>query len=1690
MDVMDPEVLNKILEATFNGRKMDISWTSEAGNHQHSFRIAGIQRGNSPGNLRLAWDGKPVKVDLSGELDIPVPATDFFGKLSERIDAGAERSLIIYFSDPLDPGQDIRGLVSTGKESLVSYLIQANILKVFFSEAFDDELRLTVHPGLMNAAGKKLGQGFEITEPAGTFASLKPRIKAVSTGNILPTSQGLIFPFEAVNVKAVRLTVIKIFESNIGQFLQENRLDGYYQMKRVGRPVFSKTIPLTQSGVSDFTRWNRFTLDLTRFIQVDPGAIYQVNISFNKNMILYPCGKPQEEAGELTDQDELEKLNRKFEGPEGYYYSDMDEDYYSGDYDWNQRDNPCNPAYYSFDMMIHQNLIATDIGLILKRGSSGDVVIAVSDIRTAKPLAGADLEILDYQLQQMTTAKSDADGFASFRLGRKPFLLIARYGKQRSYLRIDDGSALSLSNFDVSGEEVQKGLKGYIYGERGVWRPGDTLFLSFILEDRQQVLPPGHPIVFELKNPQGQLVTKLVKPYGSETGIYSFITSTSPDAPTGKWTALVKTGGTTFTKVLRIETVKPNRLKINFQFNRNVPFGKSGRIEATLHSQWLTGVVAGNLKATYEVLLTKARAEFKSWKNYVFDDPGVTFWSETLPVFDGRLDARGDAKISTDLKLNMALPSALNGYFRGKVFEPGGDFSVDFLTEPILPYSRYVGMRAEEPKEGRWLEADREHTVSLATIDRNGQPVSLGNLKAEIYKVSWSWWWEEEDAGNAEYVVSSYQKPIFTTDASTVDGKGSFRFLIRYPDWGRFYIRVINPETGQSCGQFVYVDWPDSYGRSDANIPGGATMLPLSADRSKCNIGETVRVTIPGMPGARALISLENGSKVLKAYWIDAGKNENVEEIRAVPEMAPNVFIHVSVIQPHKDKKNDLPIRQYGILSLEVEDPGTYLTPEIRMADILKPEQDVGITVSEKSGKPMTYTIAVVDEGLLDLTRFKTPDPHQAFFANEALGVRTFDLYDQVIGAFGGTLERLLSIGGDEGLKQEDQGKKIRFKPVVKFLGPFVLEKGKKAIHTFRMPNYVGSVRTMVVACGNGAYGMAEKTTPVKQDVMVLATLPRVLSPGEEVRMPVNVFCMSPAVKSVQVTVKSSPILALQGPSSQTVAFSGEGDKIIYFRFKAASSTGNAHVEIMASGNGNRSTFTIDLPVRSPNIPVRKVSDHMLNPGQEKAISFTPFGLSGTCSALAELSGIEKINFTDRIRFLVQYPYGCAEQTTSAVFAQLYLPKVVDLSGDMLRQTEDNIRAAVVRLGRIQAPDGGFAYWPGSRSIDDWTSSWAGHFLLEAMKTGYSVPDHIIGKWKEYQQSAARRWIPDPKFPQAQLIQAYRLYTLALAGYPEMGPMNRLKEEPGLTFQASWRLAAAYALAGKRETAQKMIASLPLQFREYREQSFTYGSGLRDQAMVLETLTELSRQDLAATAAKPVAAAVNGKSWLSTQESAFSLMALAKYYMKFERSNGVNALVNMNGQETRCETNRFFLSLPLKIAEGKNNRLVITNRSTGVLFVTLEESGIPLESEDMAFRRDLNMTVSFTDKEGRPIDVTRLTLGTEIKISVRVRSADILNGCRNLALTQVFPSGWEISNTRIGEEGSGPENPLFNYQDFRDDRVNTFFDLYSDKEKVFVFTATAAYAGRFYLPGTYCEAMYDNRINAKDKGMWIEVVQE
>jgi len=567
-------------------------------------------------------------------------------------------------------------------------------------------------------------------------------------------------------------------------------------------------------------------------------------------------------------------------------------------------------------------------------------------------------------------------------------------------------------------------------------------------------------------------------------------------------------------------------------------------------------------------------------------------------------------------------------------------------------------------------------------------------------------------------------------------------------------------------------------------------------------------------------------------------------------------------------------------------------------------------------------------------------------------------------------------------------------------------------------------------------------------------------------------------------------MISLAGITTQTVSFSGEEDKIIYFKLKAGNAPGSGKVDVTATGNGTTSSCTIDIPVLTASAFVNRTTDYMIDGGKIKSIDLIPFGFKGTNEATLEFSQVGKVNFDERIRFLIQYPYGCAEQTTSVAFAQLYLPKVVDLSAPMIKKTEDHVRDGIDRLIRLQSGDGGFMYWPGARTVDDWITSYAGHFLLEAMKTGYSVPDYVISKWKEYQKAAAKNWTPDPKSKSFQFIQAYRLYTLALAGVPDFSSMNRLKEEQELLPAASWRLAAAYALAGKHEIAQKMTEKLPVQTRATNESFLTYGSDLRDRAMILETMIELNQFKTAILLAKELAASVNSESWLSTQETAYSLLSLDKYYTRYSSAEPINVLVSLNGQESRYDSRKFSLNVPLKVNESGSNKLSVTNKSAVPLLVRLTESGIPVKEDELAFRKNLNMYVSWSGKDGHPIDIKKLKQGTEFRMTVKVSASNVMNGCRNLALTQIFPSGWEIENTRIGDAEPETDVIPYNYQDFRDDRVYTFFDLPGEKEKIFIFNLTATYAGRFYLPGTYCEAMYDNSIAAKDKGMWVEIVRE
>jgi len=1690
-DATDIEELSKIISARQGNNVFKIKWDPSADNRNFTFTIDSVKRTEKSEKIEIIWNGAPIGINSKGKQEIEIPALGDFKVISVKVFHQPEQYLLIQFSDPLRKNQNLEGLIYLENYASLSYTIEGNTVKAFPEVRQGGTIKLFVRKGVLNV------QGFELKEEYSTdvlFEIPKPAVRIVGKGVILPNSKGLVFPFEAVNLSAVDVKIIKIFENNIGHFLQVNKLDGSNQLKRAGRLIHKEKVSLTTAAV-DLSRWNIFYLDLAKFIQPDPGSIYRIEIQFKKKYSLYPCETTDnEEETESADENYDEPVETDMSYWDSYedYYSDYEYYYDDEDYEWRERDNPCSKSYYTDNRFVARNILASDLGIIVKGSNNNKLLVCVTNLVTSQPIPNTQVTVYNYQQQPVASAVTDNNGMATLNCTEKPFLLIAKSDKQRGYLKLDNGSSLSLSQFDVSGNVIQKGIKGFIYGERGVWRPGDTIFLTFILEDKQKLLPENHPVIFELYNPQGQLYTRTTKRSGVN-GFYTFITATQPDAPTGYWNAKIKVGGTEFGKTLKIETIKPNRLKINIDFGVDQLTVNDKSLFGNLSVTWLHGAIARNLKARVDVTLTNAETSFNKYPDFKFTDPSRTFTTEEKTIFDGRIDQEGKAKISAALSVKQRAPGMLKANLITRVFEESGDFSSDVFSIPYSPYSSYVGLRTPSGDKRGMLLTDTIHWVDVVTVDNNGNPVSRSNLEVKIFKIQWRYWWESNADDLASYMGNNYNNPVFTKNVSTSNGKGRFNFRINRPEWGRFFIRVYDPVSGHAAGKIVYIDWPGWAGRPLRTDPQAATMLSFNADKNSYKVGETAEILIPTSSQGRALVSIESGSSVIKAEWIDAKDKETKYSFEVTPEMAPNIYVHVTLNQPHNNALNDMPIRLYGVIPLMIENQDTKLHPSISMPESLEPEKEFSIKVSEANKKRMTYTLAIVDEGLLDLTRFKTPDPWNVFYAREALGIKTWDLYDMVNGAFGGKLESILSIGGD-GEEQEKKGgeKTNRFKPVVIFKGPFVLREGQTNTHTFKMPRYVGSVRTMIIAGEDGAYGFQEKSTPVRSPLMVLATLPRVLGPGEEVNLPVTLFAMEKNIRNVSVQIKTNEFLIPQDEKSKSVAFDQPGDKTVNFLLKTPLKLGKGKVSIVATSGNQSALYDIELDIRPSNPEISEFHASVLEPGKLWSDVYTLPGMEGTNSGILEVSSIPPIDIERRLHFLITYPHGCIEQTTSAVFPQLYLSDIMILDDNYKNRISENVKAGINRLKSFLTTSGGFSYWPGNNYINDWGTSYAGHFIIEAEKKGYALPAGLKNSWIKYQKKAARQWrneSSDNKYNQSDLEQAYRLYTLALAGEPEMAAMNRLREEKNLSLQARWRLAAAYVLSGQSDIAKQLSARADISIQPYSGFYSSYGSVERDWAMILETLLLLNDKTKAAPLAIKISEKLTQDYWMSTQTTAYCLLAMSKFANVSGNAKNISFKYKTNdGKTVTANTSKPVTKIVLNLPKSSGQvKVDIENTGQNLLYARVIFTGIPQTGQEKSTENNLTMKVTYKNLDGSLLDISRLSQGTDFHAVVTVLNSSYFN-CKDLALTQIFPSGWEIRNIRLNDLPSSYEISQPTYQDIRDDRVFTYFDLPVGQSKTFVIQLNASYLGRFYLPGVNCNAMYDNSVYSVCEGKWVEVI--
>ncbi|MBE6331294.1 MAG: hypothetical protein E7070_03150 [Bacteroidales bacterium] len=1571
------------------------------------------------------------------------------------------------FNKALDSKQNVKGLIYVEGRS-TQLVAEDNKVRVYADLKDGESVSLVIDKSLRSRSGSTIGETLNRTV---AIEGIKPEVAFVGNGTIIPQSDQILVPFRAIHMRGVRVLVFKIFGNMVGSMMQRGDIDTYAGLYYAARPIAATTFFIDNQG-SDLSEWHTYAIDLTRQVQLEPGAMYRIELSLDARLSAWPSDSlRQATADEMAREDAalLERMCGQFDKDSYYYtgmaYTSYEDGWWSDDY-YQKHRNPAMPQYYR-DRVVAKNVLATNIGLSAIKGSDNKIRVVTVNLPDAQPMNGVEIEAYNMQQQLVGSSSTGSDGIAQIAYSAnngQPIYLTARRGNDVSYLKVDAGSSLSTSSFDVSGRTIERGLKGYIYGERGVWRPGDTIHIGFMLNDKNHNLPAEHPVTLRLYNPLGQIVHNVTRTSGI-MGTYAFSIPTEPDAPTGIWTAKVEVGGVAFEKNLRVEAIKPNRLKIDLK----LPAGAlaNGTNSAQLHTEWLNGNTASQLKYEVTSTIVATKTTWKAWKDYTFDDASKSFETTEQSLAKGQVNATGDA----DLALKFAAdkktaPGLLKCNLVTHVYEPSGEFSTDVSQALIAPYPTYIGIKSPQMVGQNHLDTDKSHVFDVVSVDKDGQPKSDVNITVKVYKIDWYWWWHSSGSNLAEYASSRDLNEVKRTTCTTnAEGKGTFSLRINEANWGRYLIVAEDDRDHHSASVVSYFDWPWMSSRDADGEGNGATSLAISTDKKEYAPGDKMRISVPSEEGSRAIVSICNGSNVLYLNSHPCVKGQTEIVLDVTDQMTPNIYVGVSLVQPYSQTVNDLPIRMYGIVPVAVTSAKSHLAPTVTCADEFRPETDCKVTVAEKDGRPMSYTLAIVDEGLLDLTHFKTPDAWSLFNAREALGVRFWDLYRHVNGAYGGRLEQMFSIGGDEALNNAPKAIVNRFTPMVHFAGPFALKKGEKRTHDVHVPNYNGRVRVMVVAGDGDAYGCAEKSVQVRRPLMLIGTMPRQIGVNDEMTVSATVFATQKLGK-VKVNIDVADGLAVVGEKSQQLTFDEPGDKTVQFRIKAGESGGMSTVAITAASGSEKADYVANIDLRTVSQKLTQSAEEKIEPGATFEREITLPGNSDF-SLLVDVSAVQPLNIVGRIDKLLAYPHGCVEQTTSKAFPQLYLADFADLTPAQSFEVEENVKNCIRRLATFQTTDGGMSYWPNGQVSSPWPSAYVLHFLTEASARGYFVSDDMMRRLRKYVAKQAGQY---EKLRDNETA-AYMLFTLANAQAFELGAMNRMREHSAeLTETGNCLLAAAYAMSGRQDIGQELLKSATKSGRRY---------------WIDVKSARLLAQDLladpkAVDTAEALRKVLMSDQWLSTSQCAFSLVAMSRYFKNHVVAEGTDFTASIDGKKVGdVQSKKFSWSIGRQTDNNKVKLQVKNRDKKAPLYLSITANGIATQSKVSRIDNGLDLSLRYFTAKGEALDPASLPLSTtfEAELTVRNTSGEDLT---NVAVTHIVPAGWEIlSSTPSG---------TIHYQDRRDDRLLSYIDLLRKGESVSIsLTLSATYAGSYYLPAVQAEAMYDASISGCTASQECEV---
>lgn len=1584
--------------------------------------------------LKITLDGKELAFNL-GEFSLDTDDIKLLDKPQELVLTydekimGFKEAKVLQFQIPSKPKDNDFRLISAEEKDQIATLKFSKELAE--NQAFQDFIQISPE---LNFRAWSVGKELKIS------ANFEPGEKyQVKIAKGLKSNQGLINKGEEANITLQKDLDPSLVFANDGVFLPSGAEYQVYIKSRNVKKIHLKVSQIFSNNISEYLRYKNLVGKKDDSTQE---AFYSSD-GFN-----YVAKKVIDKKIELKNQKNtwissaLDLSDLK--GKSGIFSVSLSVDANDLDYKGENVYRIINKASVS------KNLIFSNIALSAQNLNK-QLVVHARDFSKNEALENVKIELVSKQNQILQSQNTDSNGDAKFQIQEDDEILYILASKENQISVLRFSNPLSTDGYDVEGDQNHEMIKAFIYTDRGVYRAGDSVHLSVVA--RENTNPLKHPINFTLINPKNQKIieNQILK---SQNDIYYTQINLDKNAINGLYRANFNIAGVEFSKDILVQSVVPNRIKVELNADENRSLD-DGSLNYELSSKYLFGALASNLKYQSVVYFSPKNYHNSKYKDYIFTNPSSLIISASADD-KGNLDEKGRVQSSVEIPENILNSQGYNFNARivSEVFEKGGRSVKAVKDVNLNRYDYFVGMKAlanSYVSEGETID------FYAIVSDLKEKLVSGKTLEYRIYQNDYYWWWDYDSYDEFLRSIKQDTNTKLIEKGELTSSSEPMKFSFNTSNYyGQMFIELIDKESEVSTGQSFYVS---SWGEpSYADV---VSSLKIKSDKNKYKIGQSAKIEFESVAGAKALITLSSNSKIIDRFVMDTQDKSTSIELAMKKEYAPNIYVSVSLFQDYNKIDNDRALRLFGVIPLYVEDENTKLDLELKTPDKILPNSDFEIEIQSKDKRAFNYTVAIVDEGLLDLTDFKTPDIWKGFYAKTGFTLKTYDTYSQIIPKFTGGDSVLGGLRVDKNRDDSAQ----RFKPVALFNTPARSDETGFAKLKFKMPSYMGSVRVMVVANENDAYGSVSKDIQVSAPLVMLETLPRTLKIGDNFTLLTQIFKTENRIKNATLSVRSKNSLIKISPDTQTIDFKSATNLEVMMDANVSDNRiGKELLEFELKSEDYTYKNEIEIDIKPINAYTYENNTSLIKAGESKEFIIKDYIL-GTTNATLKLSPTPILDMDKRIKYLLNYPYGCIEQTTSAVLPQLFLDK---FSTEFDKQKAiNNINAAIERYSNFQTADGGFAYWQGGDESNAWGSNYAGMFLILAKQNGYFVPDSMYERWLKYEQnfvqkSVYRDYIMD--------IKANSLYLLAMAKKPNISEMNLLYDNLNtLSTEAKWQLAAAYKLAGVEDTAKQIASKISIE-PDSKYSFYTYGSLVRDEAIIANAYKQIygtNNEELL----QKISDTLLSKDYLSTQSTGYALYALAMgANLENMNENFMDATLKIDDQAYTINQNQ------MQIFSFNDEKAIVSANKD--IFVSFGVEGVKA-SENSAFSNKISLDRAFYDEKGNKISPSEIGSGQTFYMRISVSLNEGANYVSNIALTQILPSGWEVSNTLLDDNTpSFIKNSNYDFIDVRDDKIMWFFGLNKNRTHHFYIKLNAITPGSYTLSGAYAEAMYDDTYRA------------